>query len=241
MADFPSRMGAPGTWTKADIPLPWDPAKAITFFDAVNLVDVYLDPALPISRELVVLFYFHETAFSNIRQKTGATQKNPRGLGPGVGFGQMEILRSDKPAFIESLYGRKPTEQTFDEVTSDEHFAIRLHCAYLRYLFARGATTKKALVAGQTGGGDNAGLQGHFVTAETKLQSVIYSQNRQGIINALNSCRWYLKRNPDGSVVHDDKGVAEQHFEPIAYPSPKFKKYWDFTLPESELVWGIRK
>ena len=40
-----SRMGAPGTGTKADSPFPWDHKAAITLFDAANLIDVYLDLA----------------------------------------------------------------------------------------------------------------------------------------------------------------------------------------------------
>src|SRR5271154_4074706 len=109
-----SRMGAPGSWNASNTPWPWDPTRAITFFDAINLIDVYLDENVPISREMVALFFFHETAFSDIRQQT------KKGLGPGVGFGQLEIQNSDKPLFFKTVYGIDPDDSQFDKITGDE-------------------------------------------------------------------------------------------------------------------------
>jgi hypothetical protein len=59
----------------------WDPTKAIAFGSAIDLIDAYMDPGLPISRESVPPAFFHETASGN----------TPRvGLGPGGGFSQLE-------------------------------------------------------------------------------------------------------------------------------------------------------
>lgn len=226
-----SRMGAPGSWSRAETPWPWDPAKAITFFDATNQIDVYLDPTVAqhFSREMVLLFFYHETAFSNIRQRTKT------GMGAGVGFGQLEILKSDKPAFLREVYGMTPDDSLFTKITGDEVFAIKLHCDYLKHLFGRGANTKGALVDGQIGGNtQNAWMKDFFIRSELQLKSAIYGSDRQAIIDALNSSRWYV--DAENKM---DKTADGRWFNPIAYP--RFQKYWDFTLPESELMLGIRK
>lgn len=232
-----SYMGAGDGWKKHEIPWPWDPKQAITFFDAVNLIDVYLDPSLPISREMVLIFFFHETAFSNIRQRSDVTKKNPNGVGPGVGFGQIEIQNSDKPAFIRKTYGISPDDTLFGRVTADEVFAIRMHCDYMKHLYGNGSTTMRALVNGQVGGkSQNAFMADFFMNAESRLRASIYTNNRAAIIDALNSCRWYVDKMGDEKKDKVDDG---KWFNPIDYP--RFKRYWDFTLPESELMWGIRK
>ena len=51
----------PAAWAKNEIPYPWNPKQAITLFDAINLIDVYLDPSTPMTRELMALIFFHET------------------------------------------------------------------------------------------------------------------------------------------------------------------------------------
>ena len=79
-----SRMGAPGTWDKSNTPFAWNPKTAITFCDAVNLIDVFLDPGVPISREMVALFFFHESGFSVIDQAGG---------GPGFQRGRRRQAR----------------------------------------------------------------------------------------------------------------------------------------------------
>jgi hypothetical protein len=239
-----SRMGAPGTWDAGNTPWPWDPKRAITFFDAINLIDVYLDQAVPISREMVALFFFHETAFSDIRQKVDKKKPTDSGLGPGVGFGQLEIQNSDKPLFFNKVYGIKPDNSLFDKITADESYAIKVHCAYLKHLYDNGATTTGALVSGQVGGKtQNASLAQRFMHAEPRLKSAIYSTSQDAIIEALNTCRWYLDPGDEmkvkilhTQVTPDNKG---QWFNPITLP--KFQQYWNFTVPKSELLYGIRK
>lgn len=232
-----SRMGAPGTWGKAETPWPWDPAHAISFFDAANLVDVHLDPAVPISREMVLLFFYHETAFSDIRQRVTKKKPTDSGLGPGVGFGQLEIGNSDKPAFLRQVYGTSPDESLFIKITGDPEFAIKLHCDYLKHLYRNGATSMRALVNGQVGGkSQNAWMADYFMQAEPRLKASIYSSSRESIIAALNSCRWYVDVM---GAKRQDSVDDGRWFNPIPYP--KYKKYWDFTLPPGELMWGIRK
>jgi hypothetical protein len=237
-------MGAPGTWSRNNCPYPWDPKKAITFFDAINLIDVYLDPKrIPrsaLSREMVALFFFHETAFSNIRQKIKKENSTETGPGPGVGFGQIEIQNSDKPLFLRKVFGIKPDDGLFGAITEDEHFAIQLHVAYLINLYDNGARTREALVTGQAGTA-NAVLKKGFLDAEPLLQSAIYSSNRLAIIDALNTCRWYIKRDlvTGKPILDPDTKIALTERKRIPY-NAQYKAYWDFTLPESELVLGIR-
>jgi len=238
-----SRMGAPGNWDASNTPWPWDPKRAISFFDAINLIDVYLDESVPISREMVALFFFHETAFSDIRQKVDKKNPTDSGLGPGVGFGQLEIQNSDKPIFFNAVYGIKPDDSLFGKITADESYAIQVHCAYLKHLYNNGATTMGALVSGQVGGNtQNASLAQRFMLAEPQLKSAIYSTNQDTIIAAMNSCRWYL--DPGDKMKELAKTAATpankgQWFNPIT--KPKFQQYWDFTVPKSELLYGIRK
>lgn len=235
-----SRMGAPGTWTKADTPFPWDPKAAITLFDAANLIDVYLDPSIPMTRELMLLIFFHETGFANIRQRVETTKTNPQGLGPGVGFGQMEVLNSDKPEFFRGVMGITPSEALFDTVTGDEHFAIRAHCAYFAEKFRRGASTKGALMAAQAGGKTiNQKLIAKLMAPEAQLAASITGSDRGAIIDALNACRWYIKRDAKGKPIMLADGTPDLSFQPI--PLSRFPKYWDFTVPTSELMFGLRK
>jgi hypothetical protein len=54
------------------------------------------------------------------------------------------------------------------------------------------------------------------------------SGDRKKIIDALNSVRYYLK-----------KVSSETEKQPLALD--RFRKYWDFTLPEGDVKTGIRK
>jgi hypothetical protein len=100
-----------------------------------------------------------------------------------------------------------------------------------------------ALVSGQVGGKTkNASLAQRFMLAEPRLKSAIFSTNQDALIDALNTCRWYLdpgdkmKAKIHVAVTADNKG---QWFNPITLP--KFQQYWNFTVPKSELLYGIRK
>lgn len=245
MGDANSRMGAPGDWNKSNTPFAWNPKTAITFCDAVNLIDVYLDPSVPISREMVALFFFHESGFSIIDQAGG---------GPGFGFAQVEL--KNQPAFTKAEFGTTDANKIRAAVLDDVRLAVKLHCDLFKFFFVRqtGIEAAKALqahrapnpigetslVGGQVGASsDNSVLIARFKHSAPLLKSVIYSSNRMSVINSLNDCRWYLKRDGAGKVVHDGKGTPQQEWKPIPYP--RYKDYWDFTLPERDLMFGIRK
>ena len=104
----------------------------------------------------MLVIFFHETGFSNIKQGKGS--------GPAVGFGQMEIFNDDKIPFFKWLppgfdsvtfnpktppaaqkakkdqYGILPTMEKLTDarVTSDDDFAIKMHCKYFEWLFNEG-------------------------------------------------------------------------------------------------------
>lgn len=233
-------MGAGDNWKKTEIPFPWDPKHAMTLFEVVNLIDVFLDPAVPMTRELMALVFFHETAFSNIRQRVDKTKRNPQGLGPGVGFGQMEILNSDKPEFFKGVMGIVANEALFETITGDPHFAIRAHCEYFKAKFKNGARTKRALMAAQAGGGTvNEPLIDKIMAAELGLKACLVGASQAAIIDALNACRWYVDRDAHGKPI-----IVGGKVQVVRRPIPaggQFQRYWDYTVPKSELMWGIRK
>src|SRR4030095_2693206 len=86
-------MGDTGTffWTPGDTPPLWDPFAALSILDVCKKLQVHLSSAQPVAREALLLIFFHETGFSNIKQGMGT--------GPAVGFGQMEIFNLDKIPF----------------------------------------------------------------------------------------------------------------------------------------------
>jgi hypothetical protein len=238
-------------WTQNDLPFNWDPKRAVPFFKLAGMVDANLRTALPIRREHLLVIFFHETALANVRQKHG----------PAVGFGQMEIFNRDKISFFaaqgynsatfnsslsaqeqqkykQELNGRVPPLRplTYDTVLSDNALAVRLHCAYFAWLFAGGLpgqglkplTSLRGLLQAQTGGGSNLVFVDHFEQAGEALRRVIDSGDRKKIIDALNSVRHYLK--PGGA------GTEKQPLN-----LERFRKYWDFILPEDDVKNGMRK
>lgn len=125
-------------------------------------------------------------------------------------------------------------------LNSDKHFAIRAHCEYFKEKFRRGAMTKRALMAAQAGGGTvNEPLIDKIMAAESKLKSCLLGASQRTIIDALNECRWYVKRDAAGKPI-----VTGGKVETVQLRIPaegQFKRYWDFTVPPADLMWGIRK
>jgi hypothetical protein len=234
-------MSAAGlNFTKNDCPGLWEPAKALTFFELANKIDVYLRAGLPVTREVMLVICFHETGFSNIKQG--------RGSGPAVGFGQMEIFNSDKIPFFATLgydsrNGRKNVPQlgtgpacapqkvllplSADTLLANDDLAVKIHCKFFEWLYdCGGKRTLEGMLSAQTGGGRNAVFVGIFREAAAKLRSVIYSGDRQKVIDALNSVQQHFNK----------EGKLEQH----SITLNRFQKYWDYTLPASEMIFGLR-
>jgi hypothetical protein len=238
-------------WSKNDLPNNWDPDRAMPFCEVAGLIDRYLRADLPIRREHLLVIFYHESAYANVRQN--------QGTGPAVGFGQMEIYNPDKIPFFATLRYNSailnpklsPVEKkkysnlngllplTYDSVLNDNEFAVRMHCAYFGWLFdegvpanavpgQKGIKTLRGLLQAQTGGGANLVFVDHFVNAGAALQGVIDSGDREKIIRALNSVRYYFKK--------DSLETEKQSLE-----LDRFRKYWDFMLPERDVKNGIRK
>jgi hypothetical protein len=238
-------------WTKNDLPNNWDPDRAVPFFELVGLIDRYLRAGLPVRREHLLVIFFHESAFANVRQN--------QGTGPAVGFGQMEIFNPDKIAFFATLRYNSvvlnpklsPQEKkaygdlngllplTYESVLNDNEFAVRMHCAYFAWLFdegvpahpvpgQKGIKSLQGMLQAQTGGGANLVFVDHFIKAGAALEAVIDSGDRNKIIDALNSVRYYLKK--------DSTDTEKQ-----SLGLGRFRKYWDFVLPEADVKNGMRK
>jgi hypothetical protein len=231
------------SWTQNDLPFNWDPNRAMPFFKLAGLIDRHLRAGLPIRREHLLVICFHETAFANVRQNHG----------PAVGFGQMEIFNPNKiPFFAAQGYNSailnpdlSPREKqkyrdlnrlfplTYESMLNDNTFAVRMHCAYFAWLFdggvpasagfgQKGVKSLRGLLQAQTGDGKNLVFVDHFENAGAALQAVIGSGDRKKIIDALNSVRHYLKKA--------SPGTEKQPLE-----LGRFRKYWDFTLPEGDV------
>jgi hypothetical protein len=202
-------------------PFLWDEDKALNFFEIYNRISVHHPAGHPVSREIIALIFFEETAFSNVRQNKGS--------GPAVGFGQMEIYNHDKIPFFEWLgfnSDRRKSSRlpliTPDRIVNDNDFSVQLTCKYFQWLVEKqGKSTIGALQA-QTGGGANLAFVPLWQSAEQELKKVIFSGDRIRIINALNRAR-----------------SGGPHPNPI--PLKQFKAYWDFTVPQSQVLFGIRK
>jgi hypothetical protein len=255
-------MGDTGTffWTPGDTPPLWDPFAALSILDVCKKLQVHLSSAQPLTREHLLVIFFHETGFSNIKQGMGT--------GPAVGFGQMEIFNLDKipffkwlPAGFDSIThnpkihpakkkaalaenGIPPAFEklTDGRVTSDNDFAIRMHCKYFEWLATeKGKRTVDGALAAQTGGG-NEHFIGEFRDGAIALDKAIASGKRTEIISALNEIRWYFagpKGPPPGARTKQSKSGRTLVHNPIALQ--RFPKYWDFTLPESDVPLIARK
>ncbi len=222
-------MSAPGDWMRIETPYRWVGKQAVTLFDVLASIDRHLDPAVPLSRETMALVFFHESAFSNFRQKTSPTKQNTEGLGPRVGLGQMAVLEGDKPAFFRSAMGVVPSPELFDLMTGDPDFAIKAQCLYVGEAFRRGAATTRALVAIQLGGPGSESLVDHVMAAEPLLKAALATGEQRPIVDALNACRWYGKRDRRGFPI-----IVESKAVPVHLPIPpegRFQRYWDFTVP----------
>ena len=236
-------------WTKNDLPYNWDPYRAMPFVEVAQTIKRFLRGGLPIERQHLLVIFFHESGFANVRQN--------QGKGPAVGFGQMEIFNKDKIPFFETLrynaailnpkvpanekknysYLEKYVPLTYESVLNDNEFAIRMHCAYFGWLFdegipknaapgQKGIKSLRGLLTAQTGGGRNEVFIDHFINSGSQLKDAMNSGDRQKVIDALNSVRKYFKLN--SSAVEDQ-----------TLSLTRYRKYWDFILPEEDLRKGV--
>ena len=210
--------GAGTDWPDYQRPFPWKPEHAITFAECAGWIDTYLDPQVPITREMILLVMFHETRFSNVRQVL-----EDGGQGPGVGLAQLEVENSDKPEFFEAVYGIRSRNNPalIEALLRNPVTSIRVQCDYYRYKFIKGVTGMKGMVMAQAGGKtQNQPLVDIFMEVEPKLRSAMGGAgDRMAIIEALN----------DGSYVIDPGARGGVARRPVLYPL--FKRYWDYTLP----------
>ncbi|MBM4076156.1 MAG: hypothetical protein FJ267_10965, partial [Planctomycetes bacterium] len=228
-------------WKKTEIPYNWNPERAVPFFDLAAMIDKHLRKGIAMSREVLLVIFFHETGFANVRQSLGT--------GPAVGFGQMEIFNTDKIPFFESIKYNSVTHNpkvpvylkkskysylnhlealTYETVLKDNNFAVQMHCQYFSWLNdegvpsgavegQKGIKSLKGMLEAQVGGGRNRVFVDHFVESGTALKEVIDSGNRQKIIDALNSVRYYYDK--EGKLVQQSLILS------------RWTRYWDLILP----------
>jgi len=255
-------MAEPATvfWTPGDTPPLWDPFAALSIAGVCQKLKVHLWPGQPITRESMLVIFFHESGYSNIKQGKGS--------GPAVGFGQMEIFNTDKIPFFEWLgydsvthnpkvsqlektkkYARLKSlpPLTHDMVLADNDFAIKMHCKYFEWLFkegyskssppgTKGIKNVRGMLNAQTGGGGNEHFVDEFFDGGQNLEKVIGSGDRKKIIDALNAVRWYFMdpaKIPAGVKTKTSKTGRTLVHNPISLT--RFPKYWDFTLPASDV------
>jgi hypothetical protein len=222
------QYGAGPGWGSGDSPFPWKADKAITFTQCAGWISVFLDPEVPISRAMVLLFMFHETRFSNIRQVVKG------GFGPGVGLAQIEPMNSDKPEFFKAVYGieSRNNPELIETLLRNPVTSIRVQCDYYRFKYQKGVTGMRGLVMAQVGGStQNAPLVDIFMNSEPKLRGAMGGAgDRTAIIAALNSCSYAI--DPSSTT-----GLA---YKPV--PPTGYKRYWDFTLPgDVNLLYDLRR
>ena len=222
-------------------PFGWDPANALTFWEVYDYVCLYLLPGFPLSREMVMLLFFHETAFSNVSQVGG----------PAIGIGQMEHHNPEKAEYFADLgYGRTRLDYKTKKVVpildpvwktplidfhrlerdfADPDFAIKTHCQWFVWLQKKGKNSAHAMLMAQAGD-KNSDLVTVFEQAEPGLKKALASANpdRGELIKALNKCRRVLAKNPDGSLGKTEIPLAD-------YPD-----YWAYTLPVDNLLQEIQ-
>lgn len=141
-------------------------------------------------------------------------------------------MNSDKPEFFQTVYGINSVNnpKLIENLLADALYCIRVQCAYYKHKWQRGVNSMKGLVMAQVGGNtQNAPLVNKFMIAEPLLRDAIYGNSRPAIISALNACSFAIDPSKPG-------GVAKKSLLLDGY-----RRYWDFTLPESDLVFGLRK
>ena len=204
----------------------WEPDKALSFPEIYSLICEYHPSGHPISREIIACIFFEETAFCN------RLQQDKEGLGPGVGFGQIQVRYRDgkiydpeKKPFFESLgyssdqNGLKNLEE---RILANKKFSVEITCKYFQWLGSKGLGTQGAL-KGQTGGGRNATYVDLFIKGGSLLrQAMTQDWNRQAFAQALS---------------HAPK-VGFHHNE-IPYTG-KFAhtKFWEYVIPDDYLKFG---
>jgi hypothetical protein len=225
-------MAVPWTasWQK---PFPWDPDRSLPYQKIWELVDHHLISDIPMTIEHVMVTFFHETGFSNIRQKVDDPNNKGHLIdGKGTGFGQMEMMNSEFIPFFDWLgfsttrfpkKGETKPRLTPEMVTvkGNEDFAIKMHCKWFEWLCKIAPDTGKRPTSVEgclriQAGGPNEKLVKPLLDAGNLLKTV-KAGDRDGTINALNSVRWYLK----------GKGIEQK-----IIPTDTFPEYWAAILPQ---------
>lgn len=189
----------------------WEPDKALNFPDIYYLISQYHPAEHPVSREIIAVIFFEETLFCNRRQVT------EKGVGPGVGFGQIQIEDPEKADFYRWAGIQKPT---FEAVTSNKEFSVWLSCKYFQWLVSVRGKGREGALQAQTGGGGNQSFVPLFIEGGRLLRDAMYgSDKRESFVYALNYAR--------------DKGI---HHNPIPYTH--YPSFWQFVIPEEYLAMG---
>jgi hypothetical protein len=200
-------------------PFLWDESRALDFFDLYDLVCAKHPLVHPVSRELIMLIFFEETAFANVKQD--------KGRGPAVGFGQMEIYNKDKIPFFEWLGYNSDVDSypppnelpniTPDMIVSDYDLSVLITCSYFQWLCDENGKSTVGALQAQTGGGANLAFVPLWLQGEVMLNKAFDTRKRDDFIKALNHAR-----------------ANGPHANPVN--SVTFATYWDFTLPEDGLA-----
>jgi hypothetical protein len=203
-------------------PFLWEPDKALSFPEIYSLICECHPATHPVSREIIACIFFEETAFCNRKQKPG----------PGVGFGQIQVRRTngkifdpEKAPFFESLgyssdqNGLKTLEET---ILGNKRFSVEITCKFFQWLVSLGKSTQGALL-GQTGGGKNATYVPLFIEGGRLLtKAMTQDWNRPAFVDALS----YAPR------------IGFHHNAIPLTGNFAHTKFWEYVIPEDYLKFG---
>jgi hypothetical protein len=201
----------------------WEEPQALDVFTLYNKISVFHPKDHIISRSLILAIFYEETFCSNIRQNTGK--------GPAVGFGQTQIYDKEKIPFFKTLgFNSDRDDQssslpliTPEIILKDHDLSVKITCKLFQWLCARkeeggrGKGIDGALEA--QAGGPNKDLIPLWKASERELKTALFGSDRAKIAGALNLAKRPLK----------------------GAPFKDYTEYWNFTIPQSGLLWGIRE
>ena len=207
-------------------PFLWEPDKALSFPEIYSLICEYHPAGHVVSREIIACIFFEETGFCN------RLQKREEGLGPGVGFGQIQVRHRDgrifdgeKEPFFKSLgYSSDPNglKNLEEMILADKKFSVQITCKYFQWLASAGKSTQGALL-GQTGGGKNATYVPLFIEGGRRLKKVMTQDwNRAAFAEALSYA-------PKVGFHHNSIALTGLFGHP---------KFWEYVIPDDYLKFG---
>ena len=214
-------------YTVDNKPLFWEPDKALSFPEIYSLICEYHPAGHVVSREIIACVFFEETGFCNRLQ-----QQKGGGLGPGVGFGQIQVRHRDgkivdgeKEPFFKSLgYSSDPTglKSLEEMILANKRFSVQITCKYFQWLASAGKSTEGVL-KGQTGGGENATYVPLFIEGGRRLKKAMTQDwNRAAFAEALSYA-------PKVGFHHNPIHFSGSHAK---------KKYWEYVIPDDYLKFG---